>query len=432
MNTLGNPVELLNDGQVRSYFLGILQTGMTDEEKYQKFIDFFEMDRQMRERLRPHAGELLSGNKDDVDRAISQVSQQMGIWKPQERLAEVEDSIRRVLRHLSNSQKLDKGWWQWDDRPENGDFWDTGYVVLCLGAAKKFDEFASADVERMIGDGLGWIEKHRWEWSVADFPSNRLEVYRIALAIRCCYQAGKGRVSAETLAAIEQCVARLLGMQNKDGGWHAYTDALKDRYSEVGATSAALQAFGATHDLRYKPAVDRAVEWLLATQNKDAQNRDGSWNQGSCHYDPDNASMDTLAGEPVVSKTCDALQGLLVARDDFGVDLTPYQGAITKAVTWVQSREGPIFEDQDRQKIEGWGWSSHEDTSLTLETLVRMPDASLPLLSSNAQWLIKTQCRKEGSIEDGNWQFGHTARITLSLIQYYKELKDSPVSSSAQ
>jgi len=71
--------------------------------------------------------------------------------------------------------------------------------------------------------------------------------------------------------------------------------------------------------------------------------------------------------------------------------------------------------------------NAFEDTCLTLETLVKMPGPSLPLLTSNANWLIKNQYKEKGSDEDGNWKYGHTARITLSLIEYYKIIKESPL-----
>jgi hypothetical protein len=362
----------------------------------------------------------MSDNKDDVDKVISQASQQMGSWKPQQRLDEVEDSIRRAVRRLKKSQHPDKGWgFKW----QVSDFWGTAYAVLCLNAATTLEQFRSdANVEQILGEGLGWLEKHQGEWSVAALPSKReMPVYNISLAIRCFRQAGKDRVKPETFAAVAPCVASLVESQNEDGGWNANVWAPDRIYSEVGATSAALQAFGATREASYRPTVARAVEWLMATQN-----RDGSWNSGSCDYRT--RARFKLGDVPAINKTCDALQGLLVAQDDFGIDLTPSQQAITKAVTWLQGQERPIF-DSDRN-IQGWGWSTYEDTCLTLETLVKMQDASLLLLSSNAQWLIENQHREDGSDEDGNWPYGHTARIALSLIQYDKILKESSLSST--
>ena len=429
MTTLGDPVELLMDQQARSYFLGILESNLTNEQKYEKFISFFGTVGKIRDGLLAQASQIMSDNEKDVSQTISQISEHMGDWKPQQRLDEVEDSIRRAVRRMSKSQHPDKGWgFNW----QVSDFWDTSHVVLCLNAARTLKQFKSdADVERMLRDGLGWIEakEHRGEWSAADLASRRQKsVYNVSLAIRCFREAGKDHASTETSAAIEQCVASLAESQNEDGGWNAHVWDPPGIFSEVGATSAALQAYGTTRDPHHEPAVVRAVNWLLATQDDE-----GSWRDDSCDYRT--GARFKLKGVPAINKTCDALQGLLVAQDDFGIDLAPCQQAITKAVTWLQGRERPIF-DGDR-KIQGWGWggnedrSSYEDTGLALETLVRMPgDASLLLLSSNAQWLIKNQHPEDGSDQVGNWHLGHTARIALSLIQYYRKLMESSVSGS--
>ena len=95
----------------------------------------------------------------------------------------------------------------------------------------------------------------------------------------------------------------------------------------------------------------------------------------------------------------------------------------------------------------GWGWRGEnigehriaelENTWLTLETLVQVesPSVSLPLLAANAQWLMKQQrapAADEEPIEDGKWEpFGHTARIALSLIEFYKKTKASPLFDKA-
>jgi len=79
-----------------------------------------------------------------------------------------------------------------------------------------------------------------------------------------------------------------------------------------------------------------------------------------------------------------------------------------------------------------------ENTWLTLETLVQIKSErlSLPVLTANAQWLIKQQhtpAAGEDSVEDGKWEpSGHTARIALSLIEFYKKIKESPLFVKAQ
>ncbi len=61
-------------------------------------------------------------------------------------------------------------------------------------------------------------------------------------------------------------------------------------------------------------------------------------------------------------------------------------------------------------------------TCLTIEALVGAPEASLPLLSSSIDWLIKNQYREEGGRERGAWG-RNTSRITLSLLKSCQRLQ---------
>jgi hypothetical protein len=56
---------------------------------------------------------------------------------------------------------------------------------------------------------------------------------------------------------------------------------------------------------------------------------------------------------------------------------------------------------------------------MTLETLLWLPDAPMPELSAYVTWLLSSQRRQTGDVEDGSWIMGHTARIGLALAQYY-------------
>jgi hypothetical protein len=114
---------------------------------------------------------------------------------------------------------------------------------------------------------------------------------------------------------------------------------------------------------------------------------------------------------------------------------------IEKAVDWLLSKEKALYDRTGM--ISGWGWGDAliedlrvdemQNTWLTLETLVQAdsPAISLPLLTANAQWLMKQQhqaAADEDPIEDGKWEpVGHTARIALSLIEFYTKIKDSPL-----
>ncbi|MBN1953759.1 MAG: terpene cyclase/mutase family protein [Anaerolineae bacterium] len=419
MSTLENPLEILQDPEVRGYLMGILESNLTNEQKYQKLIDCFARIGQVTERMMSHAGELIAGSKEQVQHITSQVGQDMNLHR---KVQQTEDAIVRAVRRLSRSQHSDGGWgFQFDV----SNFWGTAYAVLCLNAAQELENLAyDVDVAGMLQRGLSWIGSHPEMWAVEYInPGSGMPVYEISLAVRCFYQAGQPRLEAIP-PTVSYSIERLVQAQNEDGGWDAqvwgFDVTTPTRcYSEVGATSAALQALGEVRQADYRAIVERAIRWLTATQNAD-----GSWNSGSCH-----PGQEGLSGSPALNKTCDALQGMLVGQA-FEIDLRPLGGRINRAVEWLRGEERPIFDAEGN--IEGWGWGHYENTCLTLETLVKMPDAPLPLLSANAQWLLKTQTRQEGDVQDGNWQQWHTARIALSLIAYYQIIKKSSLFDEPQ
>lgn len=424
MKANSNPIEILQDPQIKTYFLGILESSLSAEEKYQKLLAFFVKESQIRQLMLRHADLIESDDPHEIDRLLSQVNLEMGIWDAQKILDQTADSIIRAIRRLRAGQHQDGGW---GPRPEQSNFWGTAYAVLCLNAARSLDTLAyDVDTGALLERGLAYMERDPGVWSVDDVqPHEGKPVYEISLMVRAFYQAGPTYFSSQAGQAVARTLQRLAESQNQDGGWDAQiwgTELDKQRrvYSEVGGTSAALQALAEIPDQTRRPVVERALEWLSKTQNLD-----GSWNLGSCQpFMP----PFTLDKEPAVNKTCDALQGLLTARA-FDISLLPYEPAIHGAVEWLQTQERPIFDEKLR--ISGWGWGytavDYENTCLTLETLVAISEVSLPLLLSNAQWLIREQYKRDGDIEDGNWRQGHTARIALSLIEFYKKIETSPL-----
>jgi hypothetical protein len=187
----------------------------------------------------------------------------------------------------------------------------------------------------------------------------------------------------------------------------------------------------------------KGLQWFIETQNDD-----GSWNNKSC-----TPASKKIEGVPSITKTCDAIKGILTVKDSLPTSknvpstsleekiLSPEDYAVEKGVNWLLSQEKPLY-DQNKN-ITGWGWGAEtigdqkiadiENTWLTLETLVQIdsPNISLPLLTANAQWLMKQQHKPatdEDPIEDGKWEpKGHTARIALSLIEFYKKIEGSPL-----
>ncbi len=435
-----NPAQTLKDPEIKKYFLSILQSNLSDEDKYKQFIDFFELESQVKSELLSAYGEqLLNVGSNDIGAIVSAASQTLGLWKPDEVLKQTHDSIRRALQRLKHCQHRDGGW---GFEVEQSHPWATAYAVLCLNEAKREDDF-EIELTSNLGDGSKWLRERCDDWSVENIEQEgSRSVYDVSIVIRACYESGE-----TDFPGLDQALQKLWDSQNEDGGWDArlWPDSYggpSRQYSEVGATSTALQALAAVQRLaeptrlfNFDANFLKALQWYIATQNDD-----GSWNNKSC-----TPTSIKIEGMPSVSKTCDGIKGILTAK----ASLPPLtadvrvltEQALDKAVNWLLNQEKPIYDRQGN--ITGWGWEAEiigdmtiadiQNTWLTLETLVQIESerVSLPLLTANAQWLMKQQYKpaaSEDSIEDGKWEpRGHTARIALSLIEFYKKIKDSPL-----
>jgi hypothetical protein len=256
----------------------------------------------------------------------------------------------------------------------------------------------------------------------------KIFVYELSLVAIGFYRTGEDSFYTELSRAVSEGLDRLLLCQNEDGGWEdarnrtlAASQLRTGQHSEVGATSFALRALAEAKNngvarADFQQAIEKGINWLLEVQNKD-----GGWNY-----------VDFVNDRAIrsISKTGDALQGLLIARD-LNIAGGQLEVRMGKAIEWLQSQEKPILE---HGRIGGWGWLNDdlgafdlENTCSILETLVRM-DVPFPLLTSSAQWLIKQQYKEgEERARDpkniGKWDHELTARIARSLIEYYTKLK---------
>ena len=439
-----NPLLILKDPEIRKYFVSILQSNLSGEDKYARLIDFFELEGQVKtEMLNNFGNQLLSGNKNDLDKIASAAGQRIGIWEPDMILAQTRDSITRALRRVKRSQHSDGGW---GFQPEVSGTWATAFAVLCLNAANQVSDF-NLELADKLNRGMTWVIEHESEWGLENINRNESKsVYDLSLVIRCCYE-----VRVADFSYLDRACRNLSDLQNKDGGWDARVQAadyagLTKAFSDVGATRMALQALAtikrseqSNESLDFSSIFHNGMQWFVRNQNED-----GSWNNGSCK-----PGIVGIEGYPSITKTCDGIKGILTAADSLPElgdnELATAKTAVNKAVDWLLSKEKVLY---DRTGIiAGWGWGDDliedlrvdevQNTWLTLETLVQVdsPGISLPLLTANAQWLMKQQHQPtadEDPIEDGKWEpVGHTARIALSLIEFYKKIKESPLFEKA-
>jgi len=436
-----NPALILKDPEIKKYFLSILQSKLSDNDKYEQFINFFELESQVKgELLSAYGEQLLTVKSEKIEEMVSAAGQTIGIWKPEAILRETQNSIRRALQRLKNSQHRDGGW---GFEVEVSHPWGTAYAVLCLNAAQEVGDF-NIEGSVNLDKGSKWLKEHSDKWSLEKIDDDgSRSVYDVSIVVGACYETGE-----TGFPSLDDCWRKLLESQNNDGGWDArfwpenYLGPTRV-FSDVGATSMALHALATVKKytqpshlpLNLNQIFLNGLQWFIQTQNED-----GSWNNSTA-----TAQSRQLQGDPSITKTCDAIKGILIAKNSVSEldEQTTATGnqALDKAVSWLLSQETPLYDREGN--IAGWGWGPEtigdrrvadlENTWLTLETLVQIesPSISLPLLTANAHWLMKQQHTVDG-IEDGKWEpQGHTARIALSLIEYYNKIKASPLFEKA-
>ena len=401
MEESGTLTDLLSDPRVKAYFLHLVQTSLSAEEKYCRFVEYCSSQLAVTAELPSgFTAAELAGNLREIN-------------------TQLIDCLARAVGRMQRSQHMDGGW---GPQVEQSAFWHTAYAVIFLKTVEDLQGVPHpVEIGPVFQRGIEYLERHPEFWS-ADTLSQvaGLSVYDVGLMARCFYQAGRASFRRESAARAYRSIDRLYHSQNDDGGWDAniwgYEINTPVRtWSEVGATGAALQALSEVGDERFRLVVEKGMGWLAATQNSE-----GSWNDGSCHPILPDCH---LSGSPAVTKTCDALQGLL-SGTRLGVSLDDYMPSITRAVDWLRRQEKPVFDRQNR--VTGWGWgytaADYEQTCLTLETLLRLPNPPLAVLAANANWLLQGQHRQADDPEDGGWTMGHTARIALALAAFYRRL----------
>ena len=399
------PFDLLRDPQVKAHFMQLLDNPLSAEEKYQRFVEFCAQ----RELLRGWMP--VSGGRSAEDSTAEPSEDTADL------LEQVLNSAGHAIERMRRSQHQDGGWGL---QIEQSNFWHTAYVVLFLRAAQDLPEQAGAGgVGEMLRRGVAYLEQHSEYWAMDALSTvDSLSIYEIGLMVRCFYRAGRSFLRRESGLRVYRSIDRLYHSQNEDGGWDAnlwgYEVSSPVRmWSEVGSTSMVLQALAETHDERFHSTMEKGIAWLAEVQNPD-----GSWNDGSSQ--PGFPAFQ-ITGQSSVIKTCDALQGILTG-EALDIPLQPYRACIASGIGWLCRQESPVLNRQRRMNTWGVRYSlvDYENTCLTLETLLRLPQVSMSALVDHAAWLVQSQRRQPDDPEDGCWVLGHTARIGLALASFYR------------
>lgn len=393
-------VEVLENESVRSYFISIFSSDLSSERKYDRFVQFFKIKE-----------EGLHRERRTQPRKLEDI------------LKKTNDSIFQYVQYLKRCQKKSGGWgFQY-----RSNFWETTHALLFLWELEMSQNHRFDIDETIMHDGIRWIEiyfKRHWNSAVDEngVVTLTIKVYDISLFIILVFKMG-----IQDRFNIWKYINPLLMSQNMGWGWEI-TSLKKGELSkgknaiDVGATSLALKALAEVYasenckkktKQKIKKSIGKGIEWLIAMQN-----HEGSWSDGSCY-----AGDKKLGGQPLVTKTCDALQGVFVGGT-IGINVMAlHRDPIKKAVDWLKRKEKPLLNTQG--KIYGWGWSEDnlEATCLTVETLINIHGQSPLVLLANVEWLLKKQIKNSSNPLHGAWSKGLTSRIALSLLRFNRKVK---------
>ncbi|CAG1023124.1 hypothetical protein MTYM_02214 [Methylococcales bacterium] len=477
-----NPASILRDRQVANYFLGVLASSLPIESKYHRFIEFFDREFAIHQQIEDRLGQKSAGEAESMGRILLEVSRDLKLWNPSKLLLDVKEGIARAIVWLCANQNQDGGWGY---KPDSGSvFWETAFSAICLDSVGKLGDeaFADLEIEDTLGRACEWLGVHLDGWAFDYCPKGEtLNTYNVALAILCCYTLGKDRFAQAFVNKVGPAIDRLAGSRCADGGWGCRDwskkakNLIAESRSEVGATSLAVRALSKAANPAHLPTIDQALRWMLQFQNSE-----GSWSdafQGSQPSIPKtcDAIEALLAGQDLgikIDSACLAIDraiAWLQSQECVILDDGTIRGwgwdAVPKEIKEIDSDDYSILQsifegksgEEDRAladsgyvKTEGKyllreGLDANEkdrlmqlllrrgirydyiSTCLTLEALVKMPDAFLPMLRVNAVWLLENQCLLEGVKTYGMWG-KNTARITASLIEFYSRLKNVCIS----
>lgn len=326
-----NPVEALQNPEVRKYFTALFSSDISPEEKYDTVIRFFALEIDLEKQLLTPERDRESGGHKKIFGTAVEARRDAEVWQPElilqqteeGLLQQTEEGLRRALKRVGRSQHQDGGWGY---RPELSHPWATAWTVLLLHQAR---DLGFDDGTRSISRGLEWLVDNRGSWSLDADEIHGVgnSVFEAAVALRCVLATGAASQPA-VRRSIERSIARLLDEQKAAGNWEptlfgrGYQGERGVSWHDVAATSFAVQALAEASSGAAVQAAGQAVRWLIGEQNEN-----GSWNGFL-------TVPHTPRAVPSVNKTCDALKGLLAGRR-LGIDVSLYQARIEKAVRWM-------------------------------------------------------------------------------------------------
>lgn len=442
---------LTSQPEIKNYIRTILDSNIHSNDKVTKIKYIIDMCESFEAELQKNKEGILAGTNEQSTVIVNEIAKKLDIWKPVQFTDRIKDSINAAVGRLLSSQSpshLEIHGGGWGSMFQQSKYWDTAWALLSLQFAMTLDfiKIEKSKIENAISNGIHYFIKNNNGWACGDLSFDQgFSNYDMPLVLRTIYELhknGNKEIKQDLLDKVEMTVDLVVSKQNSDGGWDARIwpewkyrsqEVKVQVYSDVSPTSQIMQMLCCIGPDKYRNAIDKAINWVKAYQNDN-----GSWSMGSTS--PDKKGIYCLQDEalvpgiPTISKTCDGLQAIFAWKDvetkntkhEINIPvITEIDTAVEKAVKWLQLQEKPIFEPN--KIITKWSDYDYTNTCITLEALVKHPDDSLPLRTSNALWLIENQIRKVNDIDDGKWQGEQTPRIAHCLIKFYNQILKSPL-----
>jgi hypothetical protein len=191
-----NPVEALQNPEVRKYFVALFRSDISPEEKYDTVIRFFALEIDLEKQLLTREPDRESGRQRMISEAAVAAAQDAKVSQPELILEQTEEGLlqqtaeglRRALDRVGRSQHRDGGWGY---RPELSHPWATAWTVLLLHEAEA-GNLGFDDGTRSIAGGLEWLVDNRGRWSLDADEIHEVgnSVFEAAIALRCLLATG--------------------------------------------------------------------------------------------------------------------------------------------------------------------------------------------------------------------------------------------------